>query len=482
MRRGKSQPGTRFLLRRLRIGALFASHLLFSASLIAAPPTVPLPSLFYSFDLSSPAVMNTFVEADDVLALNLPYPLPVVPAGSLGLGAAGDDLDALSGGHKLFSSEATFALRFSVTRESTGNVPPEPALIALSVPYNVMDQAGRGHQAGDEYLSLRVFNLSGSMDRPAATYDNHTMVENNYDEGGSDYAARPETHANSMSVGQPQDNVDALAHIDAGAAFYYSVTSASPSLSSLPGSANPSGAHIFRLALTQISLYASFTQLGLQQADDVDALVVFDINADGIFNGLDRVLFSLTPGSPSLATIPGASANAAADVFVVRPGQAPELFTSAASLGLVGESDDIDALEILVCSDATACASAHGIRSVQGDFDDDGDVDDSDLETFDDCYRGQGEPYEPGCESGDFDSDSDIDCGDATQFVLAWDGAGSPGVPTACRGSIPAVSEWGAVIMALAMAVAGSILLRRPQRCPQSFEAPERFATRRGRE
>lgn len=467
---GREKKNPIFCLVRISLGvcALLVGSLCPSGMLMAAPPNTPLSSPLYSFDLASPAVANSFVEADDVLALNLPYPVPVVPAAALGLGAPGDDLDALSGGNKLFSGQVTFALRFSVTRESTGNVPPEPALVALSVPYNVMDQSGRGHQAGDEFLSLRLFNLSGPLGR-AAAFDNHTMVKNNYDEGGSDYAARPETHARSMAVGQPQDNVDALAGVDAGAALFYSATSSSPSLNSLPGLANPSGAHIFRLAVTQISLYASYPQLGLQQADDVDALVVFDANADGLFNGSDRVLFSLTPGAPSLAVIPGASANGAADVFIAAPGQAAELFTTASSLGLAGENDDIDALEILVCSDATVCASDHGVRNVRGDFDDDGDVDGADLETFDNCYRGQGQPYEPGCEYGDFDSDDDIDCDDGERFVLAWTGAGPPGVPSTCRGSIPTISEWGAVIMSLAIAVAGSLLLRRLQRCHEPF-------------
>lgn len=443
------------------VSAILAGALFAPRPAVAAPPITPLASPLYSFDLASPAVAGSFVEADDVLALNLPYPLTVITAATLGLGAAGDDLDALSGGNNAFPTQVAFALRFSVTRESTGNVPPDPGLVGLFVPYNVMDQAGRGHQAGDEYLSLGLFSLSEPMGRPASVTANHTMVKNNYDEGGSDYAARPETHARTMAVGQPQDNVDALADVDAAAAVYYSATSASPSLGSLPGSANPSGAHVFRESLSLISMYASFSQLGLLASDDLDALVVFDFNADGVFNGTDRVLFSLTPGSPSLAVIPGASVNGAADVFMAAPSQAPTLFTSAASLGLISETDDIDALEILLCPDSTACAAAHGIRAIQGDFDDDGDVDGQDLDTFDDCYRGEGQPYDPGCESGDFDSDADIDCDDGVRFVLAWTAPGPPGVPAACRNVIPAVSDWGLLCLALGMPVAGTLLTRR---------------------
>lgn len=460
MGRGKSKINETLLCLAGRISAALGFMIL-PLMTVAAPPSTPLPSPLYSFDLASPAVVGAFVEADDVLALNLPYPLAVVPAATLGLGAAGDDLDALSGGNALFPSLTPFALRFSVTRETTGNVPPDPGLVALFVPYNVMDQAGRGHQAGDEYLSLRLFTLSGPVARQASSIDNHTMVKNNYNEGGSDYAARPETHARSMAVGEPQDNVDALANVDAAAAIYYSATAASPSLGSLPGSANPSGAHIFRQSLGQISLFASASQLGLQQDDDMDAMVVFDLNADGAFNGADRVLFSLTPNSPSLATIPGASENGAADVFIAAPSQAPVLFASAASLGLIAEPDDIDGLEILHCINATVCASAHGIRRIPGDFDDDGDVDAGDLESFEDCYRGEGKPYDPGCEPGDFDLDGDIDCDDGVSFVQAWTAPGSPGIPSQCRNEIPIISEWGVLITALVIALAGSLIIRR---------------------
>jgi len=112
-------------------------------------------------------------------------------------------------------------------------------------------------------------------------------------------------------------------------------------------------------------LYVSSLDLGLLQCDDIDGLIVFDTNADGVFNGTDRVLFSLVPDSPSLATIPGASASgAAADIFVVSYGDPePTLFASAANLGLGEASDNIDALDYTLCDDAEVCATAHGIRS-----------------------------------------------------------------------------------------------------------------------
>ena len=47
---------------------------------------------------------------------------------------------------------------------------------------------------------------------------------------------------------------------------------------------------------TDTELYATFLDLGLQQADDVDGLIVLDLDADGSFSQVDVVLFSLAPG------------------------------------------------------------------------------------------------------------------------------------------------------------------------------------------
>jgi hypothetical protein len=295
--------------------------------------------------------------------LNAPFPVAVLAGQNLGLGAAGDDLDGLSSANTLFTFNAPFVLLFSVSRDTVGVAPPDPALVALGFPYNVLDQAARGHQAGDEYMSTSVFTLSATGGRVAASDGNNTLERNNYDEGGSDLSARPETSAQTMAVGAPQDNVDALADEKAATGPYFSVTAGSPALTTLPGAGSPSGANIFRYNLIQITLFASYTQLGLQQSDDVDAIVVFDTDANGVFSGNDRILFSLTPGSPSLATMAGASVTgAAADVFIVAPGQAPALFVSASGLGLGAEADDIDGLRVVLCPDALLCVTEHAIR------------------------------------------------------------------------------------------------------------------------
>lgn len=426
-------------------------------AIFSAPPVNPLLPPLYSFDLASPTVTNGFVEADDVLALNFPFPVPVITGAALGLGAAGDDLDGLSGANSLVSDTATFMLRFSVDRDSTGAVPPDPALVNLGLPYNVADQAARGHQAGDEYISMQLYTRQSTGGTPGG---NHTLSRNNYDEGGTDFGAQPPTSAQSMAVGAPQDNVDGLAASEATAAVYFSATATSPSLATLPGGSG-SGVHVYRFVSGTTTLYASAAQLGLQQADDLDALVVFDTNANGLFDGTDQVLFSLAPGSPSLATLQGASAvGAAADVFSVSPGIVPQLFASASSLGLGAASDNIDALEILPCTNSLGCLLDHSIRLVLADFDYDGDVDADDMGTFDGCFTGEGGEYEIGCEPGDFDFDFDVDCTDRAAFDEAWTGGSAP--PRAeCLGQIPTISELGVAFLAALLLAAGAIIIRR---------------------
>jgi hypothetical protein len=107
-------------------------------------------------------------------------------------------------------------------------------------------------------------------------------------------------------------------------------------------------------------------ELGLTTWDDIDGMVVFDSNEDGIFNGSDQVLFTLAPGSPSLGTFSGSSAAPAADVLSVRPGEAPVVFASAIMLGLGASSDNIDALDIYPCEEIEDCAEHHGIRLPEG--------------------------------------------------------------------------------------------------------------------
>ena len=65
----------------------------------------------------------------------------------------------------------------------------------------------------------------------------------------------------------------------------------------------------------------------------------------------------------------------------------------------------------------------------------------------------------------DFDFDDDVDCDDWEAFQLTW--TGPPAVPefAPCNfDPIPAVSDWGVVLMTLLLLTAGTIAFRRVPR------------------
>ena len=359
-----------------------------TVALRAAAPLAPLPAPDYSFDLLSCAVDGGLVEPGDVLFQEATELEVQLPASALGLLYEEDDLDALSGPNASVNPTESFILLFSVDLETIGVVGPDPDLIALNVPYNVMDQAALGQVAGDQFMSTQQFTQSGTV----GGFDpNSVLARNQYDEGGTDFAGYPPASAYQSAWMDGFDTVDATALLPrVGASIvsvYYSVTAASPSLDTLPTWGPPSGADIYfseqPMTFEPPNLYAGHVELQLQEDDDLDALIVFDTNASNHFDGTDWVLFSLAPGSPSLATIPGASSVApAADVFIAVPGQAPTLFAAAAEFGLGNAGDNINALDILPCDDVLDCLTRHGIRSPRADLNCDGLINAFDIDPF----------------------------------------------------------------------------------------------------
>ena len=426
-----------------RNGMRFRAFAVLLAGLAATtrgdPPIEPLPAPLFSFDLNSPKVLADQVGPDAMLAPAPPELETVFAGWALGLGLSADELDALSVANADVSPWASFALLFGVDVGTIGTAPPDPRLMSMGVPYNALDQALRGQAAGDQFMSTKLFSREGTPGTVAAIEVlNNVLVRNNFDEGGTDFVASPASSAIVFFEDEPQDRVDATAvsTSDTGA-IYFSVSAGSPSLTGLHGRPSPSGADVFvfippegrstakrwfkepgsgavqmgseptcqssccqladeeydsciglggtvedcaaaahavlRNCLQTVceitpppppGLYVSSLDLGLHQCDDIDGMIVFDTNADGLFNGTDQILFSLTPDSPSLTTIPGASTTgAAADVFLMSPGaEGPTLFASAADLGLGHPDDNIDALDYTPCDDPDTCAAAHGIR------------------------------------------------------------------------------------------------------------------------
>ncbi len=76
--------------------------------------------------------------------------------------------------------------------------------------------------------------------------------------------------------------------------------------------------------------------LGLVAGDVIDALCVRE-DGSGVYDGEDLVVFSLAPGSPTLAVLSAGPAD------LLLPGQPPGVFYTAASLGLQA-TDNVDAV------------------------------------------------------------------------------------------------------------------------------------------
>ncbi|MGD8454116.1 MAG: hypothetical protein PVJ57_20065 [Phycisphaerae bacterium] len=395
---------TRCLTRAPRDGALSPvglCALLLCAAILAVPvcathPREPLAPPVFSFDHDSPTVIAGIVSAGDLLMPDPEgsHPMIVVPAINLGLISPLDHVDAISLDASLLHSGERYGLLLSVTRVTVGGPPPEPMLSALGLPFNVTDQAERGHAAGDQFMSTILFD-PGKRGVLRGGPQNNILNRNNYDEGGTDFDGQPPTHAHDSVGSVPQDNVDGTGTPPAGRHggfpepienVFFSLTAQSPSLDILPAP-DPSGANVYFNPTPQLPsetrLFASCYDLGLQVVDDIDAMIVDDQDLDGCFDPEDCVLFSLAPGSPSLYTIPGASQlNPAADVFIARLYEPATLFTPAESLGLQLPPDDVDALDLYACDEPIACAEAHGILALAGDLNCDTAINNFDISAF----------------------------------------------------------------------------------------------------
>ncbi len=336
----------------------------------AVPPISPLATPQYSFRVGSPSVLDSSVDASSVLFQQGLKARVLFDSNGFGLDDPADDVDALSGA-TMTEPPAFFILMFSVDEKSFGAARPDTLAIEADVPYNTWDQAWRGHQAGDMYMSCTVFN--GGQDEPTRVIQasdvvpNNVLVTNNYDEGGVDFAARPVTSAEDVMVaGTTQDVVDATAYLSTND-FFFSVSQGSPSLPRL--STDASGADLFFYDATvgRVSLYATAAALGLAASDDIDAMIVVDADLDKQFGADDLVFFSLSPNSPSLATIPGVSPVAgAADIFLSHAGRGLSVLAPAGVLGLGDAADNVDALELDYCVGAMEYAARHGIRNPGG--------------------------------------------------------------------------------------------------------------------
>ena len=112
------------------------------------------------------------------------------------------------------------------------------------------------------------------------------------------------------------------------------LASGSPTLASM--GATPADVLILHAGIEPIKWADGVADLGLMSGDRIDALCVKE-DGSGVYDSEDQVLFSLAPGSPSLA----ARSASAADLWL--PGHPAMPFYKAASWGLQS-TDDVTAL------------------------------------------------------------------------------------------------------------------------------------------
>ena len=128
---------------------------------------------------------------------------------------------------------------------------------------------------------------------------------------------------------------------------YFSLDGESPSLAALGFTAGD----VLRTAEADTpSLYASHEQLGLQASDDIDGLCLIE-RGDGTYSASDTLLFSLAPGSPTLAAMSASAGD------LIRAGNPAAVALRAAMFGLL-RTDDID---------AASCAGLAGSLGGSGD-------------------------------------------------------------------------------------------------------------------
>lgn len=238
----------------------------------------------YSVDPDSPLAAAPGGSAAN---LYLPGPALYTSAGAIGL-LAGDDIDALSFG---FDGDGSLVFNFSTGFATSGALIPGNAVCA---------EAGTCSPAAPcaPETAADVFNTSGSG-----------TASLRFDGDGVPGTAPPLGLAECPAGGPGvQDNVDAFDDLVAPLVegepawrIYFSLAPGSPTLAGanplLPGGAGAADVLVYDPGQDSVSVFLSAAELGLLAGDDIDGLSLHVLDGE--------LIFSLSPGSPSLAAAAG---------------------------------------------------------------------------------------------------------------------------------------------------------------------------------
>lgn len=292
---------------------------------LMAPAAPPAFVQGQSFSISaSSALTATGIHPADILGAG---GLPIISCQSLGLicddpqTGAQDDLTALSYGWD-FQADGFARVQFSVSRASRG-------LSGSAV--RAEADCSPAEPGGDFFRSF--LNDTNAQDLDG----NGTACSGNsgYGLGLSEGAAPDGVDAGERD---PCQFVDFECDGIPDRPVYFALAAGSPTLAFVE--AGPADVLMTGLDFLP-SVYATGAALGLSSGDQIDGLCLFE-DGDGSFGDGDRLYFSLTAGSPSLAGINGSGAS------VLAPGPL-RVVHRADRLGLL-PTDEVDAL---VCSAPT---------------------------------------------------------------------------------------------------------------------------------
>jgi hypothetical protein len=297
----------------------------------------------FSVDNLSVTALAYGLHGGDVLqpGAGVAHPVVNVPYTNIGLKAK-DDLDALSGGQDIYGS----VLFFSVDRASVGVA--GGAVTPLESEVSV--EAANKQAAGDVFVT--VYHGAQGSPWPWSNPQGYNRLHINQAELGLFPTSKFPTQNNDCTT--TIDNLDAISFSEfdltgdgvTDVPLYFSLAKGSPSL---VGGKKACDILMVPAGLTAFQTFADgVTKIGLLAGDDVDAMVLQDIVHPGVLdNGIDKMMFSLAPGSPTLAgtnpNLPGV--HSAADIFgTLFDGNFGVMYT-ADQLGLQF-GDNVDALEI----------------------------------------------------------------------------------------------------------------------------------------